>query len=279
MPSSCNSPSGWQMVIKVTLEPPMGLKAGLSRTYSTMVSQEVLDKIDHPKWRQIIYTLAFTHSVVQERRKFGPMGWCVPYEYNNSDFEASASFLERYLSGVLVTAGATISWIQIVYMIVEVQYGGRITDNLDRELFNAYGTRWFSDEMFKPNFKFNNYASEFAYSIPESPEINIFRDFIDTIPSVDSPMIFGLHTNADLTYRLKEANETLTTIIETQPKDSGGDGGKSVDEIVKDICADYLTKMCPDFVEEVFRAQVKKLRGAPNTADKGFTAPLNIFLF
>ena len=29
---------------QVTLEPPAGLKAGLYRTYSTMVSQELLDK-------------------------------------------------------------------------------------------------------------------------------------------------------------------------------------------------------------------------------------------
>lgn len=28
--------------------------------------------------------------------------------------------------------------------------------------------------------------------------------------------------SADLTYRLKEASEMLTTILETQPKDSGG---------------------------------------------------------
>merc|ERR1719191_901598 len=48
-----------QMAIKVTLEPPMGLKAGLHRTYSTMVTQEVLDKIDHEKWRTLVFTLAF----------------------------------------------------------------------------------------------------------------------------------------------------------------------------------------------------------------------------
>lgn len=47
-----------QMAIKVTLEPPMGLKAGLSRTYSTMVTQEVLDKIDHEKWRMLVRTRA-----------------------------------------------------------------------------------------------------------------------------------------------------------------------------------------------------------------------------
>merc|ERR1719343_1955861 len=51
-----------QMVIKVTLEPPAGLKAGLARTYSTMVSQELLDKIDLEKWRTLVYTQCFLHS-------------------------------------------------------------------------------------------------------------------------------------------------------------------------------------------------------------------------
>jgi dynein heavy chain len=164
-------------------------------------------------------------------------------------------------------------------MVSEVQYGGRITDDLDRELFNTYTAKWMCEDVFKPSFCFNNYASDYNYKIPEGLEIQNYRDAIDTIPPVDSPLIFGLHPNADLTYRLKDNQEMITTIIETQPKDSGGGSGKSVDEIVKDICLDLLSKMPPDFVEEVFRAQIMKLKGAPNTPDKGLNAPLNIFLF
>jgi len=49
--------------------------------------------------------------------------------------------------------------------------------------------------------------------------------------------------------------------------------------VVRDQCLDLLSKMPPDFVEEIFRAQITKLKGPPNCADKGFGAPLNIFLF
>jgi dynein heavy chain len=28
-------------------------------------------------------------------------------------------------------------------MVAEAQYGGRITDDLDRELFNTYAAKWF----------------------------------------------------------------------------------------------------------------------------------------
>jgi len=267
-----------QICIKVTLEPPAGLKAGISRTYSTMVSQELLDKIDHEKWRTLVFTQSFLHSVVQERRKFGPIGWCIPYEYNNSDLDACLQFLEKHFS-VTVSVGIPVSWITVQYMVAEAQYGGRITDDLDRELFNTYTMKWLCDDIFKPTFAFNNYAAEYNYKIPEGLEIQQFREAIDTIPPVDSPLIFGLHPNADLTYRLKEAAEMMTTIIETQPKDSGGGAGKTPDEIVKDQCHDLLSKMPPDFVEEIFRAQITKLKGPPNTTDKGFGAPLNIFLF
>jgi len=267
-----------QMAIKVTLEPPMGLKAGLSRTYQTMVTQEVLDKIDHEKWRMLLFTLAFNHSTVQERRKFGPIGWCIPYEYNNSDFEACMQFLERYLS-TTVTVGQPLSWITVQYMIAEVQYGGRITDDLDRELFITYAQKWFAEDIFKPGFQFNTFANEFTYKIPDGLEMIAYQDYINTIPPVDSPLIFGLHTNADLTYRNMESNSMLTVIQDTQPKDTGGSGGMSADDIVKEKAEDTLSKMPPDFVEEIFRAQITKLRGPPGTADKGFLAPLNIFLF
>jgi len=150
---------------------------------------------------------------------------------------------------------------------------------LDRELFSTYCAKWLCDDVFKPSFTFNNYANDYNYKIPDGVEIQNFRDAIDTMPPVDSPLIFGLHPNADLTYRLKDNAEMITTIIETQPKEGGGGAGKSVDEIVVDMCKDLLTKMPPDFVEEVFRAQIQKLKGPNNTPDKGFGAPLNIFLF
>jgi len=126
---------------------------------------------------------------------------------------------------------------------------------------------------------FNAYASDYDYTIPDGLEIITYREHIDTLPPVDSPLIFGLHTNADLTYRLKEASEMLTTIIETQPKDASGASGKSTDELVKEQALDLLAKMPPDFVEEIFRATIGKLKGPPGTPDRGFSAPLNIFLF
>lgn len=61
-------------------------------------------------YRSLLFTLCFTHSVVQERRKFGPLGWCVPYEFNDGDLNATIMFLEKHLEQ------STLSWSTLQYM-------------------------------------------------------------------------------------------------------------------------------------------------------------------
>lgn len=133
-----------QKVIKVTNEPPKGLKAGLNKTFTTMINQEFLEKVDNSNWKNLIFTICYMHSVVIERRKFGSLGWCVPYEFNNSDLEASLMYIEKYLNNLAVVTPQQsqiqqINTTVLKYMICEVLYGGRITDDLDRELFATFG--------------------------------------------------------------------------------------------------------------------------------------------
>ena len=61
-----------QMSIKITNEAPAGVRAGLKASYN-WINQDMLDVVSHPQWKTMLYALCFMHTIVQERRKFGPL--------------------------------------------------------------------------------------------------------------------------------------------------------------------------------------------------------------
>lgn len=47
-------------------------------------------------WRAMLFGLCMFHAVIQERKKFGPLGWNITYEFNNSDRECAMLNLQMF---------------------------------------------------------------------------------------------------------------------------------------------------------------------------------------
>lgn len=75
-------------LLQVVTEPPNGLKLNMRATYFK-ISNDMLEQCPHTAFKPLVYVLAFFHAVVQERRKFGKIGWNVYYDFNESDFQVS----------------------------------------------------------------------------------------------------------------------------------------------------------------------------------------------
>lgn len=90
-----------QMSVKFTNQPPEGLRSGLIKTFSD-ISQDLLDACVSMHWKVVLYALAFLHRTLEGRRKFTPMGWSVPYEFNVADYSASVEFMRAHIDEVEV---------------------------------------------------------------------------------------------------------------------------------------------------------------------------------
>merc|ERR1711988_1123269 len=125
-----------QRSLKVVTEPPDGLKLNMRSSFSR-ISPEMASSCSHPSFRPLLYVLCFYHAVVQERRKYGKIGWNVRYDFNDSDLNISRRLLELYLESSYEWSGGDekiIPWGAIKYLIGDAMYGGRATDDFDRRV-------------------------------------------------------------------------------------------------------------------------------------------------
>jgi dynein heavy chain len=51
--------------------------------------EEFMDHSKPAEWQRLFLALSFFHSIVRERRKYGPLGWNKTYDFNDSDFRIS----------------------------------------------------------------------------------------------------------------------------------------------------------------------------------------------
>ena len=80
-------------------------------------------------------------------------------------------------------------------------------------------------------------------AFPPHPSPSPVLQAIEELPGQESPEIFGLHPNADLTFRTLQVQAAVQIIMDTRPKGGGSGGGLSREEVVDRICEDLLSKV------------------------------------
>jgi dynein heavy chain len=255
-----------QQSLKVVTEPPDGLKLNIKSSYSKISNSE-LEDCPHRAYRTLVYVLSFFHAVVQERRKYGKLGWNVSYDFNESDFNVSKRLLGMYLTKAYDNKDEQIPWGSLRYLIGEAMYGGRVTDALDRRVLVTYLEEYMGDFLFDDcQMYYFAQQPEFDYVLPEWGPIENYNRMIEKLPLYNSPEIFGLHSNAEIRYNSNAVREIWQNIISLQPRTASGGSGISREDYISKVAKDILSKVPQPFDLMVIRKDLTK-RNAPSKKD------------
>jgi dynein heavy chain len=196
------------------------------------------------KYQRLLFSLCWFHALLLERRKFKSLGFNVPYEFNESDYSICHDivivFLDEYPDETPFDA--------MRYLIAEANYGGRVTDAMDRRLVNVYITQLFCEQAVSPQTEFNlaPQLSDSPYIIPNDADLASAKLAIKTFPQLDNALAFGQHANADIASQIEDSSTLLDTIVSLQPKVIDA-GGESKEQKILRICHLMQEEVPPSF--------------------------------
>uniref|UniRef100_A0A669PGZ6 Dynein axonemal heavy chain 12 n=1 Tax=Phasianus colchicus TaxID=9054 RepID=A0A669PGZ6_PHACC len=220
--------------VKMTNEPPTGLRLNLLhyRYFSVLFFSKV--------WEKLLFGVCFFHALVQERRKFGPLGWNIPYGFNESDLRISIRQLQLFINEYQHVPFEAIS-----YLTGECNYGGRVTDDWDRRLLLTMLDDFYNPEIIEnPRYTFSPSGNYYA---PPKGTYEDYIEFIKSLPFSQHPEVFGLHENVDISKDLQQIKVLFESLLLTQGGDAQGTSSGGGDSTLYEIADDILSKLPNDF--------------------------------
>ena len=67
-----------------------------------------------------------------------------------------------------------------------------------------------------------------GFPIPPNSDYKGYHTYIDECLPPESPYLYGLHPNAEIEFLTTTSENLFRTVLEMQPRDSGGGGGAGV---------------------------------------------------
>jgi dynein heavy chain len=286
--------------IKLSSEPPTGLRANLARAWASFSAAEV-DGAD-AKSRSILFGLCYFHSVMLERRTYGTKGFNMPYPFSGQDLAHCSLVLRNYMDK---HAGAKVPWADLRYLFGEIMYGGHIVNDWDRRVCNTYLEYYMNDALLSDldMFPFADLGKSLQQqqqgqgqqgdpdgamdndtqhdgededdSSADSKKRKAAHSFrvqayatheryaahlSESFPAAETPLAFGMHPNAELGFRTQRTSSLFKLLVEMQT-------AKAIDEDEAQPSALHLAEATMQDILEVYREVRLDTSGAEHLTD------------
>lgn len=216
--------------VKMTNEPPRGLRANLLRTFLDLGNDDYCIPRNPRVFKRLALATAFFNALILERRKFGAVGWNIPYDWMSSDLKAAMTQVRMY-----VEDSEVVPWRTLNVVVAEITYGGRVTDVWDKRAISSLLRRYFVPELLDEAF---HLTDDENYPVVDGSDVSVLREYIRTLPNEDTPSVFGLHSNAAITLLQKESRSLIASVIAcSEGGGQGGGSGESGDSKVRESVA------------------------------------------
>jgi len=247
-----------QNSIKLTNEPPEGMRPNLIRAYQNFTEEMFEGCAKQAEFKAIIFALCYFHAAILERKKFGVgnipkstsgIGWNMNYPFNTGDLLCCGMCVNNYLEN-----NSKVPWEDLKYIIGEIMYGGHIVEDWDRRLAEKYLDSYMKEELLEGIEFFPKFSSP-----PTTLNRKQTLDFIaDTFPT-ESPLAFGLHPNAEIGFKLREAEVLCASVLAMQPREAGGEAGMSPEDKAKMVLDELVERLPDQFDEEDIRGRAEEI--------------------
>ncbi|KAK3254170.1 Dynein beta chain, flagellar outer arm [Cymbomonas tetramitiformis] len=244
--------------IKLTNEPPQGMHANLKRAVANFTEEMVETCAKQSEFKSICFALSYFHAAILERKKFGVgnmpnassgIGWNMNYPFNTGDLLCCGQCAVNYLEN-----NNKVPWADLKYIFGEIMYGGHIVEDWDRRLAFAYLETLMCEQVLEGLEIFPKFTSP-----PNTLTQKQVLEYIDDFFPAETPMAFGLHPNAEIGFRLREADNMCFQVQMLQPREAGGEGGMSQEDKAKMVLDDVVDRLPENFDMEDIRSKIDEV--------------------
>ena len=211
-------------------------------TYESLEWKDVEESTKPDPVKRLLFSFCFFHAIVQDRRKFGPIGWNIPYAFTNEDLMVCRKQLR-----IFVEDYEEVPYKVLNYVGAEVNYGGRVTDDKDGRLIKTILMTFINPGVMTDGFGLSKSG---IYKIIPPGDKEDYLDYIKALPLNPDPEAFGLHANAEITTNNNETLLLLQSVLAMQPRASTGTG-KSRETIIGE-----MAKAIQDQTPEIFNLEM-----------------------
>jgi dynein heavy chain 1 len=180
----------------IVAESPTGIKASISRFFSSISSERFRNNVQN----RLYLILGWVHAVIQERLRFMPNGWGEKYEFTEADATHALDVIDSLVDDACGKRQnldpEKLPWEAIRATLCKGVFGGRITNDSDQVILDNLVNKTFVPKAFNVDFMLA--GVEGAPVLPEGSSKDELFAWIDTLPSHNPPTWIGLDETAEI---------------------------------------------------------------------------------